>query len=137
MKLKPLRGFGKRLRDLRYEREMTQDQLAAALGYKSFSSIQKWEEGSSTPPYATLCKIAELFGVSVSYLMDGQETFYDYKDESGNRIIKTDTSAETVNTVLREAELLQNYRDLNDDGKEHLLQESRVLRSMPQFQKPL
>lgn len=137
MKLKTLRGFGKRLRDLRYEREMTQDQLAAKLGYKSFSSIQKWEEGNSTPPYSTLCKIAELFGVSVAYLMDGQETFYDYKDESDNRIIKTDTSAETVNTVLREAELLQNYRDLNDDGKEHLLQESRVLRSMPQFQKPL
>ena len=110
MKLKTLRGFGKRLRDLRYEREMTQDQLAAKLGYKSFSSIQKWEEGNSTPPYSTLCKIAELFGVSVAYLMDGQETFYDYKDESDNRIIKTDTSAETVNTVLREAELLQNIR---------------------------
>lgn len=130
-------GFGRRLRDLRHQKDLSQDKLAEILGYKSFTSVQKWEAYGSVPPYPVICKLAELFGVSVSYLMNGQETLYDYKDESGNRIIKTDTSAETVNTVLREAELLQNYRDLNDDGKEHLLQESRVLRSMPQFQKPL
>ena len=39
--------FSSNLRYLRKERGMSQDELADKLGYKSFTTIQKWESGVS------------------------------------------------------------------------------------------
>ena len=41
--------LGKNIRYLRKQKDMSQDKLAELLGYKSFTTIQKWESGVAEP----------------------------------------------------------------------------------------
>ena len=52
---------------LRKEHEMTQEQLANALGI-TFQAVSKWENGISSPDISTLPLLADLFGVSIDEL---------------------------------------------------------------------
>lgn len=60
--------FGKNLKALRKKKGLTRACLAEKISY-SEKSIEKWESGNSIPPVATVCKLAELFGVSVDSLI--------------------------------------------------------------------
>ena len=66
--------FGTNLRHLRRKNGYSQPYLAEYLGYTSFTTIQKWEDGSATPPYKTIKKIAELFNVEVDDIMNTDMT---------------------------------------------------------------
>ena len=61
--------LGKNIRYLRKQKDMSQNKLAELLGYKSFTTIQKWESGVAEPPFKTLVKIADLFRVDVDTLV--------------------------------------------------------------------
>lgn len=62
--------FKDNLRYLRKANKMSQDELAAKLGYKSFTTIQKWEDGSAFPRVATLKKMADFFDIDVDHLLN-------------------------------------------------------------------
>ncbi len=55
--------------DLRRKNGMTQLELAERLKY-SDKAVSKWERGESIPDVAVLKDIADLFGVSVDYLLE-------------------------------------------------------------------
>ena len=59
------------IRYLRRKKEMSQDDLAKLLGYKSFTTIQKWESGVAEPPFGKVQKLAEIFGVDINALVNG------------------------------------------------------------------
>ena len=61
--------FNKNQRYLRRKFKIGQDQLAEMLGYKSFTTIQKWEDGTSVPPYKVLEKLSAIYEVEVEDLM--------------------------------------------------------------------
>lgn len=65
--------IGKRICNLRKSLNMTQEDLAIKVGYKSRSSINKIELGQNDITQSTLKRIAEALYTSVSYLMDGNE----------------------------------------------------------------
>ena len=56
--------IGKNIRYLRKKANMSQDELAKKLGYKSFTTIQKWETDGAIPTFEKLEKIASIFKVS-------------------------------------------------------------------------
>lgn len=60
--------FGERLRRLRQEKDMSQEDLARTLGYTK-TAISQYELGKRTPDYATLNRIAEYFDTSADYLL--------------------------------------------------------------------
>ncbi len=60
--------FAANLAALRKSAGMTQLELAEKLNY-SDKAVSKWERGESIPDIAVLMQIAELFGVTVDYLM--------------------------------------------------------------------
>jgi Predicted transcriptional regulators len=60
--------FSERLKTLRLESGYTQKQLAKLIGI-SYQSLQKYEKGINKPRLSRLEEIAELFDVSVSYLL--------------------------------------------------------------------
>jgi repressor LexA len=66
--------FNERLKQLRKDRGLSQNELAEVFGYKSFTTIQKWEDGSSYPPAKLLPQLAAYFSVSVESLMNETET---------------------------------------------------------------
>lgn len=65
-------NLGKNLRYLRLQHGLSQDYVAAYLGYKSYTTIQKWETGVSEPPLESLSKLATLYKVDMDtlYLVD-------------------------------------------------------------------
>ena len=60
--------FGLRLRELREKKRLSQQQLADWLGLTR-SSISNYENNTQTPPADTLVRFADIYGVSVDYLL--------------------------------------------------------------------
>lgn len=63
---------GEYLRKLRIERELSQEQLAEAMGL-SRQSISKWEQGISTPDIDNFMKLAEFYSMPVEALIKAGE----------------------------------------------------------------
>lgn len=63
---------GEYLRKLRIERELSQEQLAEAMGL-SRQSISKWEQGVSTPDIDNFMKLAEFYSVPIESLIKAEE----------------------------------------------------------------
>ncbi|MCH5161918.1 MAG: helix-turn-helix transcriptional regulator [Clostridiales bacterium] len=63
--------FGEKIAVLRKERGMTQAELGAELNV-TFQAVSKWERGESFPDFATMSKIAKLFGVPLTYFEDNE-----------------------------------------------------------------
>lgn len=95
--------FGKNIRYLRKLTNMTQEELADKLGYKSFTTIQKWESGNSEPNLKKLKQIAELFNVDI------------------DNLAKIDISRGESNqksSSYEEQKILEPYNKLSTAGKE-------------------
>ena len=60
--------IAKNIQTLRKNTGLTQSGLAERLNY-SDKAVSKWERGESLPDIAVLKEIADLFGVSVDYLL--------------------------------------------------------------------
>ena len=79
-----LENIAANITSLRRREGMTQAALAEKLGY-SDKSISKWERADGTPDIVCLKRIADLFGVSVDYLLCGERKSivserFSYKD---------------------------------------------------------
>lgn len=61
--------FSANLRYLRRSAGMRQSDLAEHLGYKSFTTVQKWESGVAKPGIDTVEKLARLFQVRIDELL--------------------------------------------------------------------
>ncbi len=61
--------LGKKIRQLRFKAQLTQEQLAERLGIGP-QSVSKWETGVAMPDITTLPLLAEIFGVSIDDLFD-------------------------------------------------------------------
>lgn len=64
--------FGEKLQKLRKARAWTQEQLAERLGV-SRQSLSKWESDAVLPDTANVIALADLFGVSMDYLLLNKE----------------------------------------------------------------
>lgn len=60
--------LGNNIRYLRKSRSLSQGSLAELLGYRSFTTIQKWEDGTNKPSITVLKKMCDLFGVDLDAL---------------------------------------------------------------------
>lgn len=69
--LKPI--IAKNITALRQSHKMTQIELAEKLNY-SDKAVSKWERGESIPDVIVLKTIADLFGVSLDYLLEEDHT---------------------------------------------------------------
>ena len=89
---------------LRNERGYTQERLADMLGV-STAAVSKWECGNAYPDITLLPKIAEVFGVSVDYLLG-----YDI------------TSQKSISEIVAQANKLR--KDLKGDEAEELIRQT-------------
>ena len=60
--------LGEKILDLRTQKEMSQEELAAALEV-SRQSVSKWETNQSVPDLDKIIRLADLFGVTVDQLV--------------------------------------------------------------------
>ena len=73
--------IGAFLKDLRREKEITQEQLAEELGV-SGRTISRWETGNNMPDISLLVEIAEYFDVSIPEIIKGERKSEDMKEEA-------------------------------------------------------
>ena len=66
-------SFAQRLKTLRAEHNMTQKELGRRMNL-SRATIAGYETKSRQPSHEKLASMADIFGVSVDYLIDGEET---------------------------------------------------------------
>lgn len=63
-----MENVGSKIAELRKKHNMTQFELADKMGI-SFQAVSNWERGNSMPDISKLPELAELFGVTVDYLL--------------------------------------------------------------------
>ncbi len=59
----------RRLRDLREDHDLTQDQLVAMLGLNK-TTYTNYEQGKREIPFALVIRLAKLYNVSIDYIAD-------------------------------------------------------------------
>ncbi len=102
--------FAKNIRYLRKIHNMSQNELADKLGYKSFTTIQKWESNDSEPTLSTLSKLGAIFNIKLTDLCE-----HDLEDN--NRYHNTQS----------EQRLLNNYNSTTDKGKNRIMTTSEEM----------
>ncbi len=65
--------IGEKIRQLRRERDMTQEELASSLSV-AYQTVSKWETGATSPDLGLIIPIARLFRVTTDELFDYSET---------------------------------------------------------------
>ena len=102
--------FKENLRRLRAEHGITQRFIADQLGIDR-SSYAKYENGQAIPPFHTVIKLSEIFGVSVGYLSGSEDRIkpYNLLSDSDSRL-----SDEEVQLIL-------SYRTASDEDRQKLL----------------
>lgn len=73
--------IGNYLRELRKEKNMTQEQLAEQFGTTS-RSVSRWETGSNLPDLSLLVELASFYDVELNDLLKGEKTKADDEPES-------------------------------------------------------
>lgn len=77
------------------------------------STFSDWKNGKSTPKQDKLKKIADYFGVTVDYLMTGEESRY----SAGDALLDVRISEDVK---LKEA--IKKYYSLDDQKKKHVIE---------------
>ena len=73
--------FNQKLQELRKQKGLTQEELAAYL-YVSRTAVSKWESGRGYPNIDSLKAIAKFFGVTVDQLLSGDELLTIAEDDT-------------------------------------------------------
>lgn len=87
-------SFSNNIRFLRKQRNLSQEELAEMVGYKSFTTIQKWETGDSEPNMGVLRQLADIFHVSISELVET-----DIEDKSSTRPLPSNIITPSAHAV--------------------------------------
>ena len=96
--------FGERIRKIRIELGMTQEELATRMGYSSKSTITKIEQGIRDVPQNKIAKFAEALGTTPAVLMGWVD------EETGK---KNDVLANIVMQMRKDDELLSMVETLS------------------------
>lgn len=104
--------IGLRIRYLRSQLNMTQEELAKKAGYTSRSSINKIEKGLVDLPRSKIVEIADALNTTASYLMGWDE--------------EEKTSPEELTLTEGEKMLLELFRQIPADQQKVFLEMGRV-----------
>ena len=95
--------FGTRLKDLRIEYGLTQEEVADKICVTK-QAVSKWENGLSLPDVAALGSLAELYNTTVDYLLTGEEK------------VRVEKEVEVVEKI----ETVEVEKPLSEEEKERL-----------------
>ena len=113
--------FGIRLRELRKQHKLTQQAVAEQLQVDR-STYAKYEIGRVCPDQQGLLALAELFGVTVDYLLGREGTTPSPVLADGGEIAPLELTPD-------EMLLIQTFRTLSPEEREQLIREIREYRT--------
>lgn len=95
-------SLGDNIRYLRIKKGLSQDDIAEYLGYKSFTTIQKWESGVSEPPIKKFKELSNLLHADMNDMLNKDLT----------------NESPTMSSTKHNDTIMQHYSRLNDLGKQ-------------------
>ena len=99
--------FGENIKRLRLARNMSQEELAKALGYENRSSINKIELGKNDMPRNKIVRAAQVLGVSPLDLFEGSEVpDLTVRHDSWLATIESDLTPESLEKLKSYAQYL-------------------------------
>lgn len=75
------------LRELRKEKDLTQEALAEKLGVSS-RSVSRWENGNTMPELSILVELADLYEVDIREIIDGERKSETMEAETKETLLK-------------------------------------------------
>lgn len=117
--------FGKFIKQLRAENNMTQKQLAEKL-FITDKAVSKWERGLSMPDISLLGSLADIFGVTVSELLNGEREHSPDDDDApdtynktedifeGSELLDSGDSDNDLNNYIHYGDRLSRHNDENN-----------------------
>jgi transcriptional regulator with XRE-family HTH domain len=106
-------SLGERIRDLRDKRGMLQDELAELLGKKR-SNIAGYEADRISPPIEIISKIADIFHVSVDYLL-GRSEPHTYIFPQGNDGLSNEDKVIYDKYMIEIEDLMRSAGKIDED----------------------
>lgn len=128
--------IGKRIREKRESIGMTQEELAAKLGYKNKSSIAKIEIGANDIVQSKVVEFAKALGTTVAYLMGWEESKPDIAIVSPDNKILCIVECMRPPKKERALRLMQYYSMLNEIGQKKALDNLEDLSKIYAEKKP-
>lgn len=99
--------IGSFLKELRKEKNITQEQLAETLGV-SGRTVSRWETGTNMPDISLLVDMAEMFDVSVPEIINGER-----KNENMSEEVKETAQSLSVYATSEKEGIVKEIRDLS------------------------
>lgn len=122
--------IGERIKTLREQHKLSQDQLAKLMGYKSRSTINKIELGKNDVSQSTIKKFATIFMISPSELI-AEDT-----ETEKNLCSEVHMLEQLQLHYGKEAtELVNDFIHLNSEGQQKALTYLQDLLDMPKYRK--
>jgi transcriptional regulator with XRE-family HTH domain len=107
-----------RLKTLRKENGWTLKEVASKLGLSGHSTYSNWEYGRTEPDIEMLKTIAELYNVTVEYLLSG---------EKQNNIERKDSNTYDLEELLKTKKITWGNEELNDEESRRAIEMLRLL----------
>lgn len=103
-----IQEISKRIRQLRLDNHLEQTEVAEFMGYKSFTTISKWENGKNLPTGGKLVKLAQLFGTTTDYILHGTSSEINKETNPQVEVIPS-----TLQKITATSSRLEHKRQLN------------------------
>ena len=135
--------IGDKIKQLRTEREWSQEQVAKMLGYKSRSTINKIELGINELTQSKIVAFANLFGVEPWQLLNDEplnmaEIKSQWERTDRERMIQAEVKVyEDVQSMFGKSafELLSIFNQLNKSGQEKALAQIQDMIEIAKYRK--
>ena len=119
--------LGDRLRAIRKEHGLTQQNIADVLGVDR-TTYTVYEGGSITPPPATLVKLSQIYNVTVGYLIGVEENHPELRKIPEEKQMEKLLSSDPISLLKKEEkELLLYFRVISDEEKRKIIDEMKTL----------
>lgn len=105
--------------------DLTQKSLASQVGVAA-TSLASWEQGKSLPDIDTLFVLCDIFGIDIETICKNKKGQAD--------LFQTLNQSEPIYTP-NEQQLIEDYRDFNDEGKEKVRDYIADLKDNPKYKK--
>ena len=110
-------SIGTNIKSLREERKLTQEQVAEVLGI-SFQAVSSWERDEYRPDTDKLIRLAELFDISVSAIVEEKRSTFKTKETIYNwEHMKTYVKTTAKNFKLRDTMRAVDYAVAAHEGQ--------------------
>ena len=106
-------AFGERLRELRNEKGLRQEDVGKIVGVVK-SAVSQWESGERTPDAFTLQNLADYFSVTIDYLLGRTDISRSPDDPR-------DPTPTEIEKVIRDAQINFDGAPLTDEDKEDVI----------------